>query len=206
MPKKKQTARQRKSDQPSPIGAVQIERVAVSKINAAAYNPRKDLKPGEPEYKKLKRSIEKFGYVDPLIWNKRTSTLVGGHQRLKVLANEYGATEVDVSVVDLDETAERALNIALNKIAGHWDDPALASLLLTLRNDADGDVASTGFDEDEVDRILKQYELPEPGDADDQEPFTEQLWGAVVEVDTEADQVALIEKLTKGGYKCRAIL
>lgn len=47
-----------------------IQRISVSKLNSAKYNPRKDLKPGDPEYEKLKRSIEQFGYVEPVIWNK----------------------------------------------------------------------------------------------------------------------------------------
>ena len=190
---------------PEAIGTMVIERVPVSRINPAVYNPRKDLKPGDPEYKKLKRSIAEFGYVDPLVWNKRTGTLVGGHQRLKILTAEYGATEVDVSVVDLDLSAEKALNVALNKISGAWDDPALASLLLELQGDGER-LATTGFDKDEVERILAGHQLPEPGDAEDQVVFTEQVWGAVVEVDNEDQQVALLERLAEEGYRCRAIL
>ena len=62
-----------------------IERKKVADLIPAEYNPRKDLKPGDPEYEKLKRSIEQFGYVEPVIWNKTTGHIVGGHQRLKVL-------------------------------------------------------------------------------------------------------------------------
>ena len=42
----------------------------ISKLNPAEYNPRKDLQPGDAEYEKLKRSMEQFGYVEPVIWNK----------------------------------------------------------------------------------------------------------------------------------------
>ena len=62
-----------------------IEKVSSSKLNPAAYNPRRDLKPGDKDYEKLKRSISEFGYVEPVIWNKTTGNVVGGHQRLKVL-------------------------------------------------------------------------------------------------------------------------
>lgn len=95
---------------------VQIERMPLSQLVPAAYNPRKDLQPGELEYEKLKRSIEEFGLVEPLVYNRRTGRLVGGHQRLKVL-QASGATENEVSVVDLDEDRERALNIALTSIS-----------------------------------------------------------------------------------------
>ena len=121
-----------------------IEKRPVEDLQAADYNPRKDLKPGDPEYEKLKRSIEEFGYVEPVIWNKRTGKVVGGHQRLKVL-KDLGHTEVDCVVVDLDENREKALNIALNKISGAWDNDLLANLLRDL--DQSGfDVTLTGFD------------------------------------------------------------
>lgn len=121
-----------------------IEKRPVEDLKAAEYNPRKDLKPGDPEYEKLKRSIEEFGYVEPVIWNKRTGKVVGGHQRLKVL-KDLGHTEVDCVVVDLDENREKALNIALNKISGAWDNDLLANLLRDL--DTNGfDVTLTGFD------------------------------------------------------------
>ena len=47
-----------------------IEKIKISKLNPAKYNPRKDLKPGDTEYEKLKRSMSEFGYVEPIIWNK----------------------------------------------------------------------------------------------------------------------------------------
>jgi len=55
---------------------MEIQKVSVDKLNSAKYNPRKDLKPGDPEYEKLKKSIEAFGYVEPAIWNKRTGNII----------------------------------------------------------------------------------------------------------------------------------
>ena len=62
-----------------------IQKVSADRLNPAAYNPRRDLKPGDKDYEKLKRSIEEFGFVEPVVWNRRTGFVVGGHQRLKVL-------------------------------------------------------------------------------------------------------------------------
>ena len=66
---------------------MRIETLSLGDLNPADYNPRKDLQPGDSEYEKLKRSLAEFGYVEPVIWNKTTGHIVGGHQRLKVLAD-----------------------------------------------------------------------------------------------------------------------
>jgi DNA modification methylase len=121
-----------------------FEKISVGELKSASYNPRKDLKPGDAEYEKLKRSIQEFGYVEPVIWNKRTGTVVGGHQRIKVM-KDLGYEEVDCVVVDLDEQKEKALNIALNKISGEWDEGLLATLLKDLDNNG-YDITFTGFD------------------------------------------------------------
>lgn len=107
-----------------------IEKKNVTELLPADYNPRKDLKPGDKEYEKLKRSIEQFGYVEPVIWNSTTSRVVGGHQRLKVLI-DTGITEVECVIVEMDADKEKALNVALNKISGEWKNgmPAPSKLM-----------------------------------------------------------------------------
>jgi len=110
---------------------MQVEKIPIDRLNPAAYNPRKNLQPGDPEYEKLRQSIEEFGYVDPIVWNERTGNIVGGHQRFKVL-QQLGYEEIDCVVLDIDELREQALNVALNKIAGAWDKPKLAEVLQRL--------------------------------------------------------------------------
>ena len=70
---------------------MKIEKIEVKKLNPAKYNPRKDLKPGDIEYEKLKKSIEKFGYIEPIIWNKKTVNFIDGNQILKILIS-FGFT------------------------------------------------------------------------------------------------------------------
>ena len=130
-----------------------IEKIQTDRLVPADYNPRKDLKSGDPEYEKLKRSLKEFGYVEPVIWNKTTSHVVGGHQRLKVLL-DMGVTEVDCVVVEMDAEKEKALNVALNKISGDWDKDKLALLIADLQG-ADFDVSLTGFDPGEIDDLFK---------------------------------------------------
>ena len=132
---------------------MRIEKKNIMDLIPADYNPRKDLKPGDKEYEKLKRSIHEFGYVDPLIWNQQTGRLIGGHQRLKVL-KDMGIEDVDVVIVDMDEEKEKALNVALNKISGDWDKDKLMLLITDLQGE-DFDVSLTGFDPEELDDLFK---------------------------------------------------
>lgn len=131
-----------------------IEKKNTKELLPADYNPRKDLKPGDKEYEKLKRSIEQFGYVEPVIWNQSTGRVVGGHQRLKVLI-DMGMTEVDCVVVELSEEKEKALNVALNKISGEWDNDKLALLIADLQG-ADFDVSLTGFEPAELESLFRE--------------------------------------------------
>lgn len=132
---------------------MRIETLETKHLLPAEYNPRKDLKPGDPEYDKLKRSVEEFGYVEPIIWNRATGHVVGGHQRLKVL-QDLGLDEVECVVIDMDQEREKALNIALNKISGDWDKDKLALLIADLQG-SDFDVSLTGFSPAELDDLFK---------------------------------------------------
>lgn len=166
----------------------EIRKVPISLLNAAPYNPRKDLQPGDPEYQKIARSIEKYGCVEPIIWNEKTGNVIGGHQRLKVLA-ATGAVEVDVSVVQLSLEDEKALNLALNKISGQWDNEKLSAVLQDLS--AGFDVEVTGFDQHEVDALVAsfaesghEYELP------GSEPYINNFFDSGVQAKPKAEEPA----------------
>ena len=130
---------------------MEIKELSLKELKPAAYNPRKKLKNGDKEYEKIKQSLLKFGYVDPIIVNK-DMTVIGGHQRLTVLKDLDYETAKCV-IVDLPKEDEKALNIALNKITGQWDDTLLADLLLDLQ-ESDFNLDLTGFEPPEIDDIL----------------------------------------------------
>lgn len=130
---------------------MEIKELSLKELKPAAYNPRKKLKNGDKEYEKIKQSLLKFGYVDPIIVNK-DMTVIGGHQRLTVLKDLDYETAKCV-IVDLPKEDEKALNIALNKITGQWDDTLLADLLLDLQ-ESDFNLDLTGFEPPEIDEIL----------------------------------------------------
>lgn len=123
---------------------MQVEIRPVKDIRVAKYNPRKI---SQQQMDSLKASIERFGFVDPVIVNDRTGVLVGGHQRIKA-AKELGLKQVPVVAVNLDEAEEKALNVALNKISGEWDLDLLKGVLDDVQ--AGGlDLSLTGFTDDE---------------------------------------------------------
>lgn len=147
-----------------------IQILKIENLKPAEYNPRKDLTPEDEEYQKIKKSLTEFGYVAPVIVNS-DMTVIGGHQRLKVL-KELGYTEIECNVVDLDKDKEKALNIALNKITGEWDSTKLEELLAELK-ETNIDMDMTGFSFDEVDNMLKDITGSKEDDFDLEQALNE---------------------------------
>ncbi|MFC6402950.1 ParB N-terminal domain-containing protein [Mammaliicoccus sciuri] len=137
------------------IKDLSIVTMQLKDLKPANYNPRVALTENDPEYQRIKSSIEQFGYVDPIIWNEQTNNIVGGHQRYTVLT-DMGVEQVAVSVVNMNEEDEKVLNIALNKIEGDWDDERLKEVLETISDDK---LQLTGFDEDEIEALFDDLDI-----------------------------------------------
>lgn len=183
------------------VKGMNIVKKRVSDLIPASYNPRKDLKPQDKEYQKIKKSIEEFGYVEPIIFNAFSGRVVGGHQRLKVL-KELGYEEVDAVVIEETEEREKALCIALNKIEGEWDMPLLKDLLQDLDTGA-LDMELTGFDDFELEQLMTQFHV-EDEDLDLEEEKEPKMakYSVLVHCLDEAGQVETYNKLTEQGYIC----
>lgn len=132
---------------------MKIKKVSINEIKEAPYNPRKMT---QEELEKLKASIKKFGYVEPVIINKRTNFVIGGNQRLKAL-KELGYKEISAIILDLDEKQEKALNIALNKINGDWDIDKLKILFEELKDDEI--IKYTGFNDFEISDFFEEQNI-----------------------------------------------
>jgi len=193
---------------------LKIIRKKIDELIPAGYNPRKTLTPGDAEYEQIKQSILTFGLVEPVVWNSRTGNVVGGHQRLVVL-RDLGHEEIDVSVVDLSETQEKSLNIALNKIMGEWDDEKLTALLEELAADADEMMLGlTGFTDEELSEIFatEYVDTAIAFDGDDELPpsrearFTyQEQFGVIVICKDEGEQQSVYETLTAQGFSCKVV-
>lgn len=137
-----------------------FDKIKITDIVPAQYNPRKI---SNAEYNKLSNSISEFGFVDPIIINLKNNHIIGGHQRYDVLLEEYvedSSKYSDLFLIKLGDIGwvfpsselevndlkhEKALNLALNRISGEWENEQLENLLIDL--DIDGfDVSLTGFD------------------------------------------------------------
>jgi len=138
---------------------MKIIEIDINKLNPSPYNPRIDLQEDDKEYIKLKKSIEKFGYVEPLIINT-DFTIIGGHQRFKIL-KQLNFKKVNCVVVELkNKNDEKALNIALNKISGDWDIDKLKEIMKDLQTE-DFEIELTGFDNFEIENFIKDIDLKE---------------------------------------------
>lgn len=132
-----------------------IKTMKLSELNPAKYNPRKQLKPGDKDFEKLKNSIENFGYVELIVVNEsNNNTVISGHQRLSVLQH-LGITEAECVIVNMDTASEKALNIAMNKVSGEWNEQLLADLIADLK-DMDFNIDLTGFEAPEIDMLFSK--------------------------------------------------
>jgi ParB-like chromosome segregation protein Spo0J len=187
-----------------------IVKIDISLLNPAPYNPRLDLKPTDSEYIKLKKSIQEFGCVEPIVVNKRNNVIVGGHQRYKVL-KDLGYKDIDVVYVDLDDIHEKSLNIALNKISGDWDADKLEDLLREINLDNSIDTILTGFDNKEIDKLLgslEDYNLDNTNDKDNNNEDNnnkelENQYELIIECSDEKDMQEKYELLQKNNIDCR---
>jgi DNA modification methylase len=102
---------------------MKIELKKLSDLKPAPYNPRQS---NAEQEKQLKSSLEKFGVVEPIIFNKQTGFIVGGHFRIREL-KKLGYKEIECVIVDLNEADEKELNIRLNANTGSWDWDELAN-------------------------------------------------------------------------------
>lgn len=147
---------------------MKFERRKLADLRPAEYNPRKKLTPEDKEYQDIKRSILEFGYADPIVINF-DGTIIKGHQRRTVMM-DLGYEDAEVIVLDIqDKTKEKALNTALNKITGKWDNQMLKDLLVEL--DLEGyDFSVTGFQRTDLEDLIQLTEVPPEAQEDDFDP------------------------------------
>ena len=194
---------------------MRFENIDINELLPDAKNPRKDLKPEDPEFNKINTSIEKFGFLEPIVFNTRTKKILGGHQRIKTLKHR-GVSELHViklgayswgftdnELKELTPSEENAANIALNKVQGDWD---MDQLLINLRElkDDDFDIELTGFDDEELDKLIQDIDISDETEIP-QGISVKDTFEIIVECKDETEQEKIYNELIEGGYTCRVL-
>jgi len=197
----------------------------VSCLKPAPYNPRII---SENQLKMLEKSLERFGDLSGIVFNRRTKNIIGGHQRIKCFPSDAkivkkeldkpsrtgtvaeGYIEIDnerfaYREVDWDETTEKLANIAANKHGGDWDFLKLESILIELSNLPDLDLDLTGFDIKEIENIIKTVDVKSNQLELKSKPLSA-IYQVVVDCSSEQEQEQVFNLLTKQGYKCRLLI
>jgi DNA modification methylase len=136
---------------------IQIEQLPIGDLRPDPANPRRI---SDQELETLTRSIREFGLIDPIIARREDKMVIGGHQRL-LAARKLGYKTVPVVLTDLTVEQAHLLNIALNKISGSFDQELLARLLKELQEVPDIDLSLSGFEDDELKKLLKSLDARE---------------------------------------------
>jgi DNA modification methylase len=133
---------------------LKIEHVSIDSLHLDPANPRRI---GERELESLTRSLQQFGFVQPVLARKSDNVVIAGHQRL-VAARRLGWKTVPVVFLDLGVEQARLLNLALNNISGQWDTELLARMLADLKPIEQIDLSLSGFSEEELGKLLKSLD------------------------------------------------
>ena len=131
---------------------IKVEYIEVGKLLPYAANARMH---SEAQIVDLCRSISEFGFVNPVLIDEK-GEIVGGHGRV-MAASRLGLKVVPiVRLSHLSDRQVRALRLADNRItqSSTWDLEKLGQELSALAM-LDVDLSITGFDEQELDSLLK---------------------------------------------------
>ena len=130
---------------------IQINYRNIDELIEPEYNPRKI---SAKQREDIKRSLENFGFVQPLVVNThpdRLNIVIGGNQRLKI-AKAMGYEQAPCIEVELDEQKEKELNLRLNKNQAEFDFKMLTDFF------DKSFLLDVGFDTKEIGSIESEFE------------------------------------------------
>ena len=129
---------------------LKIDYIAIEKLKPFLGNPRKN----DESVDAVVKSIEAFGYTNPILVRRENNEIIAGHTRLKAL-QKMGAEQAPVIYLDLNETDARVYSVFDNKSVenAEWDFPKLADLLVEF-DQLNVDLDLTGFDENQIKSVI----------------------------------------------------
>ena len=140
---------------------MKVELIDIGRVIPYARNPRRN----EQAIAKVAASIKEYGFRQPIVVDEEM-VIIAGHTRLQA-AQQLGLTKVPVhSATGLTATQVKAYRLADNRTAqeAEWDDELLGLELGELAEQG-FDLDLTGFDGDELEKLLA--EIDEGGLTDD---------------------------------------
>lgn len=132
---------------------MKIEHLKIDKLIEHPKNARIHTK---RNLEAIKNSLESFGQTKPLLVQRSTMYVIAGNGTLQAMKS-MGWTECDCHVLDLDDSKAYALSILDNKTGemSEWDERTLTETLQQLKEDGDGLLELSGFQDEELDAMLK---------------------------------------------------
>ena len=174
---------------------IAVRYVTLESLKIYDKNPRTIT---EEELEEIAKSIKKFNFIEPMIVRRKDKMIIAGHQRLQV-AKILKIKKVPVVFVDCSDTDAKILNIALNKLGGHFDDELLLDVLQEIKLEG-GEIELTGFDQHEIAVIESSI-----SDRDNEPIVLSDMYQVLVECSDEDQQRKLFDHLKRKGYKCKVL-
>jgi len=126
---------------------MKVEIIEIGKLVPYENNPRKNL-----NVDKVAKSIQEFGFQQPIVTDKDMKILVG-HTRY-FASKKLNLDKVPVVIADLDSSKAKAYRIADNRVAqdSSWDLPKLNLEIASLKED-NFNIDILGFEDLELDKF-----------------------------------------------------
>ncbi len=170
-------------------------------VGALKHHPRN---PNVGAMREINESVAANGFYGAIVAQRSTSYVLAGNHRLRA-AKANGIAEVPVTWVDCDDDEALRILLADNRLArlAHYDEGVLSSVLAEMAESAAG-LRGTGFDAAALASLRGEGPVEEDGDREDDFVEVPMPWGVIVDVNSEAEQVKLIERMIAAGRECKA--
>lgn len=198
------------------------------KLSDLTPNPRNPRKISDEKLSMLGKSLDEFGDISGICFNRNTHHLFGGHQRIKKLPSDaeivimqtydpptrtgtvaeghvvVAGEKFHYREVDWDQEKETAAMISANKQGGEWDHPVLSELLLELdQNNFDAELA--GYDNKELEKQLTWVSGHQRDIGSHPEPEVQKQFIVTVFLRNEIEMQGFYEEIKGRGMECKLI-
>ena len=161
---------------------------------------------------KVAASLQKFGWRQPMVVDTDGKLIVGHTRRLAAIS--LGWTEGPVHIArDLTPEQIKAYRLMDNRSNEEtsWNEEILQAELLAIQELDSIEMTDTGFDQDEIDRIIDEEisrgaQDEAPAGRDGSSKLGDLQYRVIVDCSDELHQAEILMKLEGEGLTCRALI